>query len=388
MSNIVINKIDGGLGRVVSGTDAISALLFYLPSVASWSAPRLIANLEEAETAGILDEGTLAVAHYHISEFFRMAPGATLYVHIVEQPADSNTFAEVQTLIDFSEGTLRQIGVYTTAAFATTDVVTLQSMASASELANTPVSAIVYAADISTITDPTTLPNLRGTAEGAPNAPKVSIIIAQDGAGKGAQIYGTLQKSVTALGCCLGTIASAAVNENIGWIKKFNISNGAEMEVVALSNGRLRPAYALVETLTTRGYICAYKEVDIAGSYFSDSPTACPATSDYAYIEANRTMDKAIRSVRAALLPELKGTVYIDPASGQMRADTVAYLEEVCNAPLAAMDEAGELSGYEVYIDPDQKILQSGELVIEIRNVPTGIVRKFIVNIGYTTKLD
>lgn len=385
---IEINKKDGGMRRKVSGTDAISGLLFYLPAApAGWGdAPRLIPSLGEAEGYGITAEAC-PVAHYHISEFFRMAPGATLYAHIAKQPAEGDDFAQAEALLEYAEGKIRQMGVYTQNAWNVADVAKLQKIATASETVNTPVSSIVYAPDFSAVENVAELPDLRGTGEGAPNAPKISVLLAQDGAAKGAALYASLKKSVSSLGCCLGAIASAAVNENIGWIEKFNLSDGEEMEVVALSNGRLRPSAALVDALDTKGYLCAYKETDIAGSYFYDSPTACPATSDYCQIEANRTMDKAVRGVRAALLPKLKGTVYVDPDTGKLNEDTCAYLEEIGGGALADMAKAGELSGYKVEIDPDQDILGTGKLVIDIANVATGVVRKFVVNIGYTTSL-
>ena len=389
MNGITIIKQDGGLGRVQTGTDAISGLLFYLAAVPDgWGdEPRLIPDLKTAEAAGLTDEAA-PVAYYHVSEFFRMAGAATLYVHVVKIPESENEFSEAQDLVDFAEGKLRQMGVYTTAAWDVADVAKLQRIATASEVANTPLSAILYAPDFSTVEDVTALADLRGTGEGAPNSPKVSVILAQDGSGQGAKLYASGKKSVSALGCCLGTVASAAVNENIGWIEKFNLSDGVEMEVVALANGRLRPSAAVVDALNTKGYICAYKETDIAGTYFYDSVTACPSTSDYCYIDANRTMDKAIRGVRAALLPELRGTVYVDPDTGKLRAEYCANLEEVGNAPLEAMAKAGELSGCEVYIDPAQNVLSTSKIEIAIKNVPTGVVRLFEVAIGFTTSLS
>ncbi len=385
---IIFSKQDGGLSRTTAGTDGVCGMLFFLPAVPqAWgTSVRQIVDIEAAEDAGIVDVAATAVAHYHISEFFRLAGvGATLYVQCAVRATDDEDFSAIADMVDFSEGKIRMVGVYTQVALAQSDIPKLQAQANAAQQANTPLSAIVYAADISSVTDLSTLPNMRGTGVGAPNSPNVSVIVAQDGGGKGAALFGTLSKSVTCLGACMGVLAVASVNENIGWIKKFNLSDGSEMEVAAIANGRLRPNTATAEMLTNKGYIVAYKEVDIAGTYFNDAPTACPANSDYAYIEANRTMDKAIRGIRAALLPELRGTVYIDPDTGCLRADTIAYLQETANAPLVEMSKSGELSGYQAEIDPDQNILSTSVLDIKIRCVPTGVVRTLRINIGYTT---
>ena len=51
------------------------------------------------------------------------------------------------------------------------------------------------------------------------------------------------------------------------------------------------------------------------------------------------------------------------------------------------MTKAGELSGYKVYIDPDQDILRTSTIEVVIRNVPVGVARKFTLRIGYTNKI-
>ena len=51
------------------------------------------------------------------------------------------------------------------------------------------------------------------------------------------------------------------------------------------------------------------------------------------------------------------------------------------------MAKAGELSGYRVYIDPEQDVLASSKIEIIIRSVPVGVARKFVLKIGYTNKL-
>jgi len=75
--------------------------------------------------------------------------------------------------------------------------------------------------------------------------------------------------------------------------------------------------------------------------------------------------------------------VYVDPDSGNLRADYCSYLEEIANEPLETMEKAGELSGYKVYIDPKQDVLSTSKIAVAIKNVPTGVVRLFEVSIGF-----
>ena len=48
------------------------------------------------------------------------------------------------------------------------------------------------------------------------------------------------------------------------------------------------------------------------GSFYNDSFTMDTITSDYAYIERVRTMDKAVRGIRTYLLPHLSSPLYVD----------------------------------------------------------------------------
>ena len=47
----------------------------------------------------------------------------------------------------------------------------------------------------------------------------------------------------------------------------------------------------------------------------------------------------------------------------------------------------GELSAFEVLIDPNQPVLSTGTLVLTIKLVPIGIANQIIVNIGFTTQI-
>jgi hypothetical protein len=112
------------------------------------------------------------------------------------------------------------------------------------------------------------------------------------------------------------------------------------------------------------------------------------ATSDYAYIENVRTIDKAIRGIRTYLLPYLSSPLYVDPETGKLRPDTVAFIETLAGKQLENMEADGELSGYSCEVDPAQNVLSSSEVEIVIKKIGVGVMRKVNVKIGYTTKLD
>jgi hypothetical protein len=126
------------------------------------------------------------------------------------------------------------------------------------------------------------------------------------------------------------------------------------------------------------------KFVGVAGSYFNDSHTAVAKSSDYAFIENNRVIDKAIRGVYASVLPDLNGPLELN-ANGTLSDVTVEYLTGKAELPLEQMDRNGELSAYLVTIDPSQNVQSAGKLVIGVKLVALGVARNITVNIGFTS---
>jgi hypothetical protein len=66
----------------------------------------------------------------------------------------------------------------------------------------------------------------------------------------------------------------------------------------------------------------------------------------------------------------------------------VGFLESVVAAPLTVMDNADEVSGFFVSVDPAQNVLSNSTVVFDIGIVPVGVARTLIVRIGYRVRLD
>ena len=117
-------------------------------------------------------------------------------------------------------------------------------------------------------------------------------------------------------------------------------------------------------------------------SYWNESNTAIATTSDYAYIENNRTIEKAIRLLNSAYLPELNGPIKLN-ADGTIADVDVARLESVGNTALDQMTRDDELSAKSVTIDPNQDILATSELTIAVTLVIKGVARYIVIPIGF-----
>lgn len=330
--------------------------------------------------------GTLATHHYQISEFFRLNPNGVLWVCFY--PTASATFNEILDLQSQSGGQIRQFMYNSTATSTSTMLSEIDALqARGNDMFNnyTPAS-IVYAPNFYSISDLSTLPNLRAKSDNY-----VSVVIGQDGGNLGAWLSLSTAKSVSCLGACLGAISSAKVSEDIGWVGKFNISDGSEDEKIAFLNKQLwTNLYGTQKNLLTQldnyGYIFLTKLNNVSGSYFNDSHTAISITSDYAYIENNRTIDKAIRNAYQDLTPLIKSPISFNDDGSISDISKVGF-ENAPSANLNAMVAAGEISNYSISVDTTENTLSTGVVKLTIKLLGIGVARNIQVNIGFALSL-
>lgn len=322
------------------------------------------------------------VMHYHIDEFFKMNPGATLWVGIFATPG-SFTFDELITMQNATNGKIRQFGVYMkSTAFSTSHINSLEAIAEGldAEIKNC---SILYAADISNIAL-SALSDLR-----ALNDPKCHAIIGQDAANLGAELFAAKGYSISCIGATLGVVSLSKVSENIGWVAKYQIAHANELLEPAFAEGTLLKdmTKAAIDAIDTKGYIFVKHYNDDSKTYFNDNHSCVATSSDYAFMNDNRTMDKAIRLVYARMLPQINGPVKINPTTGKLDGAIVKYLESLGNQALEQMERDEELSGYKTVIDPDQNLLQTSILQVVIKNVPIGVSRNINIKISFTNQI-
>lgn len=392
MQSIKFQRTNGNIPKTLAGQDHISGFVAYvtaLPSGFSESAHiQPCSSIETAEKLGITSgEGVaweIRLLHYHLSEVFRLNPGITLYVGLFAKPTGGNyTFSEIKTMQNYAGGALRQVAVWCGhKELAAGDLTALQGIATYLQEYDRPLS-IGYAPKVTSVTS--MLSNLAGAGKC-----NVSVVIGQAGKGVGADLYAeaanTGKASVSGLGVWLGITSKAAVHQSIASVENFPTG----VDLPAFGDGTLLRDLdtAIIESLDTSRFLFFVTYDGFADSYFNDSHTMDDATSDYAMIENVRTMDKAVRGIRKALLPKLGGTLYVDAETGQLASYEVEYLTTIANKPLEDMQKAGELSGLLVEIDPDQDVLSSSELEIVIKQVPVGVLRRIKCKIGFAKSLN
>lgn len=323
----------------------------------------------------------VAPMKYHIDRFFAMSPNSELWVGVFPVPATYN-FTEVQDMQIASSGVIRQIGVYNTEARTTTqlanDGTALQTIKLALDALHMPLS-ILYGANIEAVADISTVVNLATY-----NNYGVSIDISQDGKAAGGYLFATSGVSITNIGALLGTVSAASVSESIAYVEAFNVSDGTENESPAFANGQLISSLpeAALTSLDNKRYLFLRKFVGVSGSFWNDSHTASSPASDYAYIENNRTIDKAIRNLYTKLVLKLSSPIQLN-SDGTISNDTIDILLSTANPDLNQMVRDAELSAFLITIDPAQNVLSTSELEVGVQLVGIGVARRITVNIGY-----
>lgn len=395
-TSLNLERQNGNVPKSRPGEDHITGLVIYMAAgdiPASFKTERVqaLSIIDAAEAAGIVDYTTAAdgtqtaapwvvrVLHYHLSEFYRINPAVSLYVGIFEKPqGDNMTFAEIKTVQNFADGRIRQIGVWCGDRVPSEDdLVAIQGQTDTLEAQGAELS-VVYAPKVANVKQIST--SLAGGGKC-----RVSVVIGQAGSGTGAELYkdkaNAGKASVSGLGVVLGLISKAKVHQCIAWVKEFPTG----ISLPAFGDGTLLRDMdkALVEQLDTARYLFFVTQQGQSGSYMNDSHTMDSAISDYASIESVRTMDKGARGVRAYLIPELGGNVYVDADTGKLASYTVAHLETVAGHALEDMEKAGELSGYKAEIDPDQDVAASSTVDIVLKKVAVPVMRHVRIKIGF-----
>jgi hypothetical protein len=333
-----------------------------------------------------------AINYYHVSEFFALSQQiiglaqGILYIGIYT--AYDGT--QLKLLQDFSEGKIRQIGVFSPDTFASSLVTESQTGATQLETENQPLSVLVTA-DF-TATTLAALADMR-----ALSSKNVSVVIGEDNGNNGGALAGIEGFSISTLGGTLGSLANAAVNENIGWRQKFDMIHGSEYEGLQFVTGEAysTQSVATLTELTNKGYIYLTKEINVNGSFHNDAPTSVLITSDFAYIENMRTIDKAARLVRENLVPKINSPLFVNASTGKLldstiedfKNDAFKALENMASNTEISTNEDGILPANSVVIDPDQNVLTSSEIVLTVTIVPVGVARSIVVNIGFAVSV-
>lgn len=337
-----------------------------------------------------------ALWYYQISEYFRIFPkGSNIWVGICAV-ADRSSFNEVVTLQRVAaKSTLRQIGITdisTTTGLAANISGSISTLQTAVETCfqDAPFEA-VYSPNIAAVSDLSTLPD-----QNLNTAPRVQTVLSQDGGNDGAQLFIRNGISTGSMGVKLATIAISRVSASDAQaITAFSVSSGTENNIPAFANGQLLSAVSdsLQLQLNDRNYTFFRSWGDVVvGTFWNDNRTCVDNSSDYAYVNDNRTFQKVQRICRKTYVPLLSSEFIFNP-NGTLSNSALASFTDAGNDALkaglitnyGAFPEVGNNGDDFITIDPTQNVRSTNNLTLDCTIVQNGIARNITINIAYGT---
>lgn len=396
LSTITINRQNGGLNQQPVGQDHISGLLIMDEALTLLTGASglltegdvqglALYNIEEAEALGITATAS-ATVHKHLSDFWTASPGAMLYVAEATAEGANNVDGAswvdlvcdaVEDLQNMAGGAIRQMGIIfetdtdNTALIEEELVPALGTKMTALATAHKPAIALIpsiYGAGVA-----------HGSADDLTEASNERVVVVSGSTSDTKPADSGTINLGSPVGAILGLISASNVHESIAWVGKFD-----GLRAMGYTSPERTSSQA--EALVNKGYLELVKYEGNSGIFVAKSVTATSSTSDFNRIEKVRTMDKAVRGVRAALLPQLNSPVYLT-SEGKLERSSIAYFENLAENVLDNMEVNGEISSFAVNINPDQNIGATNTLTIAIQIVPVGSSEAIVVNIGYTLNI-
>ncbi|QEE51043.1 hypothetical protein FUA48_16100 [Flavobacterium alkalisoli] len=329
----------------------------------------------------------------HLKEFYRMAgEGQKLYVMLV--PA-ATTIAEIledadkaKQLLIAAKGEVRQLAI---AVNPVGEIVPLNglpddvynSIPKAQALAdwaynnhfplNIVLEGYSYTGAAAAAADLRAIENVA--------APKVSIVIGQDY--DHADTKTDNARKFADVGTALGTVSKARVEQNIGDNEDFNLTSatlGTWLTPGLSSHQKIEEVFSDLQTLENKGYIFGFVYSGMEGVRWNNDHVCVEIIEDAEgninqhTIAYGRTHDKSIRLLRTALLPKVKKSYPVDPATGKLPVGVLKYFKGLGDEVYAGMVRRKEISAGEMFVDPNSDLVTEKVLKTSYVIVPYGTI--------------
>lgn len=411
-NNVYVEKLQGGLGRRALNTDGVCALITNGVAVVGGLQLgtvyelRSINDLIALKVDAAYDTANKVLVYERVKRFFILNPVAELHLMVLAQSvtmaqmADKANALYAKKLLKDLKGRVKLLAICRNPATGYTP--TIEDGLDADVLATIPkaqalldeefaqfrfaqifVEGRSFSGNASSAADLRSLENVE--------APNVSVVIHQD--------FDVANRDALYSGHAnvedfLAVNSVAAVSQNPGErTDRFNLTRVAEGLNVktGLSSKQLINTFdeQALDALHDKGYLFAEPVSGLDGLYFNDSHTCIGLDSDYAYVENNRTINKALFLARTAILPNVNSRLIIDETTGRLIDIERSRLEDAAVGAVETMQRDGDISGGVVaYIDPSQNLLAGDDIILQLTFVPVSIGRKFRLKIGFSNPFN
>lgn len=395
LPEVTINIGNGGLGGVEATADGVAGMIVSMPIQPgpSWAdGYKQFFSIDEVKDSGLhpeYDEDNSVNSFAQIADFYNVAgDGAELWVmgvprtETLEDICDaSSTHAYAKALLDVAGGTIRLLGVcrvpdanYTPSYTNGVDDDVVEGLTKLNSLANTyagnmqPFVGIVEGRAFQGNTG--TLIDLTGLGFN-----RVAAVIAGGGSATGISFANS-----AGVGLLLGRLAADPVQRKAGRVK----TGAVPVTAAYFSNGSA-VTRGVAGAVDAKGWITMTPYPQRSGFYWANDHTCAAATDDYSSITNRRVVDKAMLIAYDTYVEELLDEILIDTETGKIAASVVKYFEgKITNAVNSLMTAEGEISGMTAYINPEQNILSTGKLVVNLSIVPVGYTKTIEVKLGFS----
>lgn len=394
LPRVKITFENGALGGVAPSEDGVCGLVAYATAVSTTFAlntPYLITKLDGLVALGITSEATGANAALYktVKEFYSEAPdGTKLWVMGV---------AASTTIANLTDKANNIISTLLMAARGSINILMLK-VASAAEPT---MSGSIDGAVLTAVT------NLQALAEDwtvNKYAPFMCLVEALSYNGVAASLPDLTARSDNRVGVVLGDSVTGSAGAAVGLVAGRLAAEPVQRSLARVRSGAIKAETMYIGTNQAElgdpdvandlGYIVPRTFVGKSGYYWSDDHLATGASDDYCAIPRRRVIDKAYRIAYKTLVDEIAENVPVN-TEGKLAAFHCKGVEtSVESAIVNSMTSEGNLGndpdnasdlGVQCYIDPDQNILATSRLEINLKVKPHGYSKYIDVKLGFKT---
>ncbi|GIV39377.1 MAG: hypothetical protein KatS3mg033_1177 [Thermonema sp.] len=204
-----------------------------------------------------------------------------------------------------------------------------------------------------------------------------------------ASALSSIDPNYAAIGLFLGSLSKVHVGRNVGRIRNGRVF-GVQRPELSGGQALLRGSFSDddFDIIHDKGYIFLDKYPGQSGFFWSDDPTCTSSYSSDAYISSVRVRNKAAKIAAATYVSRLKDGFEIAPSTGRLSPIVVKTLQNELERAIvqemvtpADPGREREISGVSVRIDPEQNILATGKIVVNLTVYPLGVARTIETNI-------
>ena len=394
LPRVKITFENGALGGVSPSEDGVCGLVAYATAVSTTfelNTPYLITKLDGLEALGITSEATGANAALYktVKEFYSEAPeGTKLWVMGV---------AASTPIANLTDKANNIISPLLRAARGSINILMLKLASAAEPTMNGSIDGEVL----------TAVTNLQALAEDWTEncyAPFVCLVEALSYNGVAASLPDLTARSDNRVGVVLGDSVSGSAGAAVGLVAGRLAAEPVQRSLARVRSGTIKAEAMYIGTNLAElgdpdvandlGYIVPRTFVGKSGYYWSDDHLATNASDDYCAIPRRRVIDKAYRIAYKTLVDEIAENVPVN-AEGKLAAFHCKGVEtSVESAIVNSMTSEGNLGndpdnasdlGVQCYIDPDQNILATSRLEINLKVKPHGYSKYIDVKLGFKT---